>query len=67
MRMSQLDSFKAYDIRGRIPDQVNETLAYDVGRAFAAFIKPRQVCVGYDIRNIQHAGPSLGAGLVFSW
>ena len=48
--MSNLDSFKAYDIRGRIPDEINETLAYDIGRAYAAFVRPRQVAVGYDIR-----------------
>jgi phosphomannomutase len=48
--VSNLDSFKAYDIRGRIPDEINETLAYDIGRAYAAFVRPRQVAVGYDIR-----------------
>ena len=32
-RMTNLDSFKAYDIRGRIPDEINEPLAYDIGRA----------------------------------
>jgi len=48
--MSHLDSFKAYDIRGRIPDQINESFAYDVGRAYAAFVRPRRVAVGYDIR-----------------
>ena len=31
--MMNLNSFKAYDIRGRIPDEINESLAYDVGRA----------------------------------
>ena len=31
-----LDSFKAYDVRGRIPDEINEDLAYDIGRAYAA-------------------------------
>src|SRR6185312_2253487 len=29
---------------------INETLAYDIGRAYAAFVKPRRVAVGYDIR-----------------
>ncbi|HYB66439.1 MAG TPA: phosphomannomutase CpsG, partial [Steroidobacteraceae bacterium] len=48
--MTNLDSFKAYDIRGRIPDEINESLAYDVGRAYAAFVKPKRVAVGYDIR-----------------
>ena len=48
--MSSLDSFKAYDIRGRIPDEINESFAYDVARAYAAFVKPKRVAVAYDIR-----------------
>ena len=48
--MINLSAFKAYDIRGRIPDELNNELVYQVGRAFAAFIKPKQVCVGRDIR-----------------
>ena len=33
--MSNLNSFKAYDIRGRIPDEINDDLAYEIGRAYA--------------------------------
>ncbi|MGE4545856.1 MAG: phosphomannomutase CpsG [Pedobacter sp.] len=43
--------FKAYDIRGRVPDQLNEDLAMRIGRAFAVHLKPRQVVVGRDIRS----------------
>lgn len=42
--------FKAYDIRGRVPDELNEDVAYRVGRAFAQTVGPGQVVVGYDIR-----------------
>jgi phosphomannomutase/phosphomannomutase/phosphoglucomutase len=45
-----LASFKAYDIRGRIPDELDEDLVYDVARAYAAFLGPRKVAVGRDIR-----------------
>ena len=45
-----LNCFKAYDIRGRIPDELNEDLAYKIGQAYAAFVKPKKVCVGRDIR-----------------
>jgi phosphomannomutase/phosphomannomutase/phosphoglucomutase len=45
-----LSAFKAYDIRGRIPEELNEALAYDIGRAYAAFVKPKSVAVGRDIR-----------------
>jgi len=58
--MRNLDSFKAYDIRGRIPDEIDEALAYDVGRAYAAFVKPRDVAVGYDIRL---SSPALAAAV----
>ncbi len=33
--MTKLTAFKAYDVRGRIPDEINEPLAYDIGRAYA--------------------------------
>jgi phosphomannomutase len=42
--------FKAYDIRGRIPDQLNDDIAYRIGRAYALWLKPKNVVVGYDIR-----------------
>jgi len=58
--MRNLDSFKAYDIRGRIPDEINESLAYDIGRAYAAFVKPKRVAVGYDIRL---SSPQLAGAL----
>lgn len=43
--------FKAYDIRGVVPDEVDEELAYRVGRAYADQYKPEKVAVGYDIRE----------------
>jgi phosphomannomutase len=45
-----LTCFKAYDIRGRIPDQLNDDVLYRIGRAYAEHLKPRTVVVGYDIR-----------------
>ena len=49
--MSQaLSCFKAYDVRGRIPDQLNEDIAYRIGCAYAVYLKPEKVVVGYDIR-----------------
>ena len=46
----QINCFKPYDIRGRIPDQLNEEIAYRIGRAYAMWLKPKNVVVGYDIR-----------------
>ena len=48
--VQELSCFKAYDVRGRIPDQLNEDIAYRIGRAFAEVIKPKKVVVGHDIR-----------------
>jgi phosphomannomutase len=58
--MRKLSAFKAYDVRGRIPDEINEPLAYDIGRAYAGFVQPRTVAVGYDIRE---TSPALARAL----
>ena len=59
--MTNLSCFKAYDIRGRIPDELNEVLAYQIGQAYAAFVKPNNVAVGRDIRATSTA---LSAALI---
>jgi phosphomannomutase/phosphomannomutase/phosphoglucomutase len=48
--MTKLTCFKAYDIRGRIPGELNEELAYRIGQSYAAFVQPGRVAVGRDIR-----------------
>ncbi len=58
--MPNLNAFKAYDIRGRIPEEINESLAYDIARAFCALVNPRRVAVGYDIRQ---SSPELAAAI----
>lgn len=45
-----LKCFKAYDVRGRIPDEFNEDLASKIGKAYATFLSPSKVCVGRDVR-----------------
>ena len=42
--------FKAYDIRGRVPDQLNPELAYRIGLATALYLGARRMCVGHDCR-----------------
>jgi phosphomannomutase/phosphomannomutase/phosphoglucomutase len=46
----KITCFKAYDVRGRLPDELNEDIAYRIGRGFAEFVKPKRVAVGRDIR-----------------
>ncbi|EKN6174682.1 phosphomannomutase CpsG, partial [Yersinia enterocolitica] len=48
--MSALSCFKAYDIRGRLGDELNEDIAYRIGRAYGEFEKPKRVVVGGDVR-----------------
>lgn len=43
--------FKAYDIRGRVPDELDEDIAYRLGRAFARTVGDGAVVVGFDIRR----------------
>ncbi|MGK2906894.1 MAG: phosphomannomutase [Desulfuromonadales bacterium] len=56
----KISCFKAYDIRGRIPDQLNEEVAYRIGRAYAQFLQPKTVVVGQDIRP---SSPALASAL----
>src|SRR3954468_12391216 len=58
--MQKLTAFKAYDVRGRMPEELNERLAREIGRAYAAFVKPKRVAVGYDIRL---SSPALATAL----
>jgi len=48
--MDLSNCFKAYDVRGRIPDELNPETVYRIGRAFAEWLKPKRVAVGRDIR-----------------
>jgi phosphomannomutase len=59
--MSKLSCFKAYDVRGRVPDELNDTLAYQIGQAYSALISPKRVAVGRDIR---HSSVPLQAALI---
>ncbi len=49
--MKNLTCFKAYDIRGQLGDELNEAIAYCIGRAFGQYLQPKAVVVGGDIRE----------------
>lgn len=53
--------FKAYDIRGIYPEQLDENTGRAVGRAFASFLRPEQVVVGRDMRL---SSPSVCEALI---
>jgi len=48
--MAELTCFKAYDIRGQLGTELDEEIAYRIGRAYAEFLKPKNVVLGGDIR-----------------
>lgn len=60
-----LSCFKAYDLRGRVPDQLNPELAERIGRAYAAVTGAKNVIVGYDIRlSSPDIAKALSSGLM---
>ena len=56
------DAFKAYDIRGKYPEEVNEEMAYRIGRTFVELFGAKKVAVGNDIRLY---GKDLKNALIF--
>jgi phosphomannomutase len=60
-----LSCFKAYDLRGRVPDQLNPELAERIGRAYVDITGARKVVVGYDIRlSSPEIAEALASGLM---
>ncbi len=59
--MSFDEIFKAYDIRGTVPDQLDEEAARQIGAAFARFAGTERIAVGRDCRD---SSPSLAAALI---
>ena len=50
-----LACFKAYDVRGRVPDELNIDLAYRLGVAYAERFRPARVALGRDVRLTSEA------------
>jgi len=62
-----MNCFKAYDVRGKLGDELNEDVAYNIGRAFAHHLQARRVVVGGDIRLTSDAlKQALARGLMDS-
>jgi len=53
--MTSLSCFKAYDIRGKLGTELNEDIAYRIGRAYGEFLKPKTIVVGGDVRHTSEA------------
>ncbi|HBW5228503.1 TPA: phosphomannomutase CpsG, partial [Klebsiella pneumoniae] len=46
----ELTCFKAYDIRGKLGTELNEDIAYRIGRAYGQYLKPKTMVLGGDVR-----------------
>lgn len=44
--MTTLTCFKAYDIRGELGEELNDDIAYRIGRAYGELLKPKRMVVG---------------------
>src|SRR5437762_10282442 len=55
------DIFKAYDVRGTYPHEVNEDAARAIGGAFVAYLNAKRIAVGRDMRL---SSPSLAAAFI---
>jgi len=65
MTNKTLTCFKAYDIRGQLGHELNEDIAYRIGRAFGEHLAPKTVVVGGDVRLTSEAlKAALSEGLL---
>jgi phosphomannomutase len=53
--------FKAYDVRGLYPTEIDEQIAHDIGRAFVAYLGAKRIGVSRDMRL---SSPALGAAFI---
>lgn len=59
-----IDCFKAYDVRGQIPNQLNPDVAYRIGNATAKFLNAKKIVVGRDIRlSSQELADAVARGI----
>ena len=58
--MLEPDVFKAYDVRGIYPTEIDEEGAYAIGRAYVEEFSPKRIAVGHDMRV---SGPQMVAAL----
>ncbi len=55
-------AFGSYDVRGRVPDELNEDIVYDIGRAYVKLVRPAgAIAVGHDVRL---SSPAMAEALI---
>jgi len=61
----KISSFKAYDIRGQLPHEINSEIAYRVGNATAKYLSAKKMILGRDIRaSSKELSESMASGLM---
>ena len=61
----KISSFKAYDIRGQLPHEINSEIAYRVGNATAEYLSAKKMILGRDIRaSSKELSESMASGLM---
>jgi phosphomannomutase len=58
--MEKIPSFKAYDIRGKVPGELNTDLAYKIGRTLVKYLNAKSIVIGRDVRK---SSPDLSYAL----
>ena len=58
--MEKITSFKAYDIRGKVPSELNTDLAYKVGLIVSQYLSAKSIIIGRDVRK---SSPELSKAL----
>lgn len=58
--MDRIPSFKAYDIRGKVPSELNTDIAYKIGRALVTYLNCKSIVIGRDVRK---SSPELSDAL----
>jgi phosphomannomutase len=58
--MEKIPAFKAYDIRGKVPSELNRELAYKIGRTIVKYLNAKSIVIGRDVRK---SSPELSEAL----
>jgi len=58
--MDKISAFKAYDVRGKVPSELNSDLAYKIGRAVVKYLNAKSIVIGRDVRK---SSPELSESL----
>lgn len=65
--MQNIPGFKAYDIRGKVPSELNADLAYKIGRALVKYLNAKLIIIGHDIReSSEELAEALAKGITDS-